>query len=113
MTRIRTKSQLIALLEEYASRRAIQRAIFEGKIELLGWFTPAPGSFKPGWALEVTSKHGLKWNVVISIGITGILHSYVIDKIDWEHYTGGVIPLFAGDNPGKYSKLRCEAHANE
>ena len=107
---------MIAWLEGHASRKAIQRAIFEGKIELLGWFTPVPGSFKPGWVIKITSKYHLKWIVAVSVGITGKLNAYVIDKIEWENYNPECWQnsdpdcrgLFAGDNPKKYKGLRDE-----
>ena len=114
MTRIRTKSDLIAWLEEYGPNKAVQGALFEGRVELLGWFTPVPGSFKPGWVLEITSKYGLKWIIVVSVGITSKLNAYVIDKIEWENYNPECWQnsdpdcgrLFAGDNPKKYKGLR-------
>jgi len=107
MTRIKTKNDLINWLGKYSSRRAIQGALLEGKIELLGWFTPAPGSSNPGWIVVVTSKHGLVWNVVVSPRlVTGKLNSYVVDEIDWKNYKGGNTPLFAGDNPERYKELK-------
>ena len=116
MTRIRTKSDLIAWLEEYAPCRALQKALREAKIELLGWFTLVPGSFKPGWVLEITSKYHLKWIIAVSVGITSKLNAYVIDKIEWENYNPECWQnsdpdcrgLFAGDNPKKYKGLRDE-----
>ncbi len=109
MKRIRNKNDLLAWLEQNAPRKAIANAMIDGNIELLGFFNLTPGSTNHGWIIRVTSKRKLTWNVAIVVNIyTHNYFTYTIKEVHWENYIGGDIPLFAGDNPEIYKRLKNE-----
>ncbi|KKK58570.1 hypothetical protein LCGC14_3043070, partial [marine sediment metagenome] len=57
-------------LEDNVPRKAIEYAMVDGKIELLGAFSNISDGSNPGWIVKVTSKRGLSWNIVILVNNT-------------------------------------------
>ncbi len=107
MKQIRNKNDLLAWVEIHTSRKAIANAMIEGKVELFGFFNPAPRSSQSGWIIQITSKYGKIWNVAVTFGKCGLqYYTYTIVEIPWKNYVGGNTPLFAGDNPAEYKELR-------
>lgn len=114
MQYIRTRNDLIKWLEENAPRKAIGFAMTDGEIELLGVFSPVPGNCGIGWIVKVTSKHGLSWNVVITINkYIHKYYAYTIKTILWKDYSGGGVPIFAGDDPDVYKELKKKSEVKD
>lgn len=122
MERLRTRNEIMEWLEEYAPYPCIRRAVVEGTTELLGVFRNIQPSGTMGWIVEVTSKHNRTWHVAIQPNdFKHSFYCHVISELSWEKwmgdisngdlYEGGVeisIPLYVGDNPSKYNKLKCK-----
>ena len=90
-------------------RKAIEYAMVDGKIELLGAFSCITVGSYPGWIIKVTSKRGLSWNIVIIASALKHTHfAYTIKEVPWKYYMGGNRPLFAGDHPEVYRELKNE-----
>ena len=111
MKQIRNKNDLLAWLEKNAPRKAIANAMLEGKVELFGFFNPVPKNhgMGMGWIIKITSKRGMFWNIAVSISKFKPKYcAYTIEAVLWKNYAGGNTPLFAGDNPEVYRKLKNE-----
>ncbi len=94
-------------LENNAPRKAIEYAMVDGTIELLGAFSCIADGSNPGWIVKVISKRGLSWNIVITVNT--FRHKYfvyTVKKIPWKYYMGGNRPLYAGDKPEVYKELK-------
>jgi len=104
--------QLIKWLEENAPTASIRRAVGEGSIEFLGWFSTIPGSKYPGWIVRVESSiTNLVWQVVVRIKLV-LPHSYyawvLTENILWQYWNpkNSCNPFLQGDNPKIYKQNR-------
>ena len=111
MQRFRDKNDLMLWLENNVPRKAIEYAMVDGKIELLGAFKCVVDSGNPCWIIKVTSKRGLSWNIVITPSIfTHKYYVYTVKKVPWKYWWGDSFnkELFCGDRPEVYKKLRAK-----
>ena len=95
---IRTRDQLLDKLAEWCKRRAIRRALEEGTVEVCGGFNTDP----PCWIVKVTSAHGAVW--AVGVQPNGMVR--ILEFIPWRLWAGGESPLYKGDNPKKYQRLK-------
>lgn len=113
MQRFRTKNDLLKWVEDNAPFGAIKTAMLGGRIELLGAFTCIPGSSNPGWIVRITSKRAqTRWLVAVTVNdLKQKIYAFTLGSMDapWEYYRGGATPLYAGDNPELYERLKNEA----
>lgn len=113
--RITDRTSLIFWLNEFAPRRAIQRSLWEGTVELLGGFTLIPPSVHKGWIVRVESPLGGKWLVAIGPTPRNLrkLRAFEIAEVPWEYYEGEAgndeFRLRDGDHPEVYRERRYEA----
>ena len=109
---LRRRSQLMKWLEQNAPTASIRRAVGEGSVEFLGWFSTLQGSKFPGWIVQVTSTITDKiWDVVIRFRpIAGWgYHAWImIEDIPWQYWNpkDSINPFMQGDNPEKYRENR-------
>lgn len=111
MQHIHNRNQLIEWLEDNSPTRSTQRAVRDGVIELLGLFTPAPGSSNPGFVIYTISpitKKGWYIGVRQREKVPYNYYSWIIEKMSWKNWAGNKYenPLCRGDFPGKYKKLK-------
>lgn len=110
MIHFRSKNDIIDWLEKNCPRRAIVRALREGKVELLGGFNPLSTTLSTaGWIVRVTSRFRAHWNVAIVP-----LHKpeiRILKNVLWENYLGhdAATLITNGDNPDQYRKFKDEA----
>lgn len=108
--RFRTRHDLISYIANNAPRRAIERAIVEGSVRVLGGFHMVPPNTDPGWIASVMSKHKKVWHVVVSVD--EIRHRYrvwIVDEVPWAEWAGEEgrnHPVYDGDDPRKFTLLR-------
>lgn len=104
------RSQLIKWLEENAPTASIRRAVGEGSVEFLGWFSAFQGSEHPGWIIKVVSTiTGKVWNVVVRKSIPRWYYAWImIEDIPWKSWNppDSNVPFMQGDNPEIYRKNR-------
>ena len=101
------RNDLMLWLENNVPRKAIEYAMVDGKIELLGAFSSITANSNSGWIVKVTSKRGLSWNIAIVPSNTKHTYfAYTIKEVPWEYYMGGNRTLFAGDHPEVYKELK-------
>ncbi len=108
---LRRRSQLIQWLTENAPTASIRRAVGEGAVEFLGWFSQIPGSKFPGWIVQayspITDK---RWDIVIRLNYPAIAPGYhvwiLIEDIPWKFWGGDETenPFMQGDNPEQYKR---------
>ena len=87
----------------------IARAMQDGRVELLGVFSPIPPFAHSGWVVKVVSRYGVVWHVVISLDEANKKYfSFLIDNIPWDNYCGeqSSNPLYQGDKPEKYKGFK-------
>ncbi|KKN71268.1 hypothetical protein LCGC14_0423110 [marine sediment metagenome] len=109
---LHTRTQLMNWLEENAPTASIRRAVGQGSVEFLGWFSTLPGSNFSGWVIIVRSTiTTLVWHVVVRLSpLTNV--SYCVWVLDedppWQHYNSGnsANPFMQGDNPEQYRQNR-------
>ena len=111
---LRRRSQLMKWLEENAPTASIRRAVGEGSVEFLGWFSKILGSMHPGWIVKVTSTiTGIIWYVVIrKARLESTHYAWVYEgMIFWRHWNpkGSENPFMQGDNPEIYRQNRKDA----
>jgi hypothetical protein len=86
--------------------RAVQRAINEGTVEVLGGFHAIPPSVRSGWMLKITSKHKRTWAVAVTPNdITHTYQVWIADRVPWEKWAGDLYrnhPVYDGDDPLEY-----------
>jgi len=113
---LRRRKQLLTWLEDNAPTASIRRAVGEGEVEYLGFFSSLIGSRFPGWVTRVVSPiTGVQWYVVVRKDThqqwyrTWIFENHV----PWEFWnpTDSKNPFFYGDNPGVYTEKREDAKA--
>ena len=89
----------------------------EGSVELLGGFTDiGPVPVGPGWIVKVMSDTGKVWLleiVAVSAHRFGIYITECMtsdDSVLWDSWMGEhhTDPLYSGDNPEEYRRLRDE-----
>ena len=107
---IHSRSDLIELVRDSAPTRACERAIGEGRTEVLGGFT-APGGF-PYLLVRVASRFGKAW--VLGLEISEAEHRmtpFTTNGIDWAVWDGriGGRSLKDGDDPNRYARYRAHA----
>lgn len=100
---LRTRTDLLALIRRHAPSRACARSIGDGRVIVLGGFTP-PGGF-PRWIVHVQSPHGRDWYAHVICDESRYQYrvqwSYE-DDVPWAHWDGqsdGRHPLRDGDTP--------------
>ena len=116
---LRRRSQLMKWLEENAPTASIRRAVGEGSVEFLGWFSTLQGSTCPGWIVQVTSTiTGIIWNTVIrKTFLRSSYLSYFVWVLDgdppWAFWnpSNSENPFMQGDNPEIYRQNRKDAAA--
>lgn len=110
---LRRRSQLLEWLEKNAPTASIRRAVGEGAVEFLGWFSQIPGSKFPGWIVQayspITDK---RWDVVVRLNrpfLTPGYHVWIlVEEIPWQFWNpdDSINPFFCGDNIEQYKLNR-------
>lgn len=109
MVHFQTRDHIIAWLERHCPRKAIVRAIDEGKIELLGGFSQIPPSNHHGWIVRVTSIHKRVWLVAIIPNKRQTDYEIRIPKeVPWKYWCGDFFThkIFQGDKPWLYQAIK-------
>lgn len=97
----RTREQLVEFVERYGTSLGIPSdAIDEGEYELLGGFSNLPASNHSGYILRI--KHKRTW--LIGIRPTGKMN--LIKDVPWRLWQGGNNPLYCGDRPQIYQRIK-------
>jgi hypothetical protein len=94
----RTKHHLLAWLYENLRYHAVRRAMDEGKIKNLGWFSEVSGSRYPGWIVQIESRSGRMYYVAV-ISDNDLLENRAYDLFSLAgcKYQGGESELYKGD----------------
>ena len=110
---LRTRTQLMKWLEENAPTASIRRAVGEGSVEFLGWFSTLQGSIDPGWIIRIGSSiTEIVWYIVVKRcrpGYSRQYHAWVLDgDPPWAFWNppDSENPFMQGDNPEKYRQNR-------
>lgn len=109
---MQTRTQLIELIGRATISAACRRACLTGKVEVLGGFSSTPPRDLPGWIVDIVTKHGRDYRVVV--GVDEVNHQYRVDEVTddppWEHWVGRYDPagwaIMAGDNPLAYAERK-------
>lgn len=108
--RFQSRSDLIEYVLAHPPRRAVERAINEGTVMVLGGFGTIPPGTGPGWLLKITSKHRRSWIVVVAVNeITHRYSVYELDSVPWEEWNGLLDrnhPVYDGDEPIAFHRER-------
>jgi len=106
------KQHLFQWLTDNLSDRVLQNLLQGGgQAELLGGFSPLPGSTKPGWIVALTSyRTGKVYYVCVGVSEAGKAHWWRAKGVQWENWDGGgaIKTLYRGDDPEKYKRLKYE-----
>lgn len=110
---LHSRSDLVAIIRDIAPTRACQRAVDEGRTEVLGGFTP-PGGL-PYYLVHVTAQFGSEW--LLSIEIDEDRREFRprrLDSVAWECWDGRSEgrSLKDGDHPRRYADRRRQALEN-
>lgn len=112
MHRILTRTDLLEFIRDHAPSSAVRRAVDEGSNESLGAFAALPPHTSPGFIVTITSKHGKTWPVCVLVNEHQHRHEvYILDAIPWSLWDGGVLPLYCGDDPYHYRRMRDRARS--
>ena len=117
------RKHLIQWLMENCTRKVVVRAMDEGSVENLGRFRDVgPTPVQSGWIIKVTSDRGKVWALeIIPRPASKRWHGYSIyitdfrvcdnTPISWKNWVGDTYtdPLYCGDNPQEYARLKQEA----
>lgn len=107
---IHSRDDLIAVVRDHAPTRACERAIGEGRTEVLGGFTPVEGF--PFLLLRVTSRFGKAWLLGLqfkeSHNTMKPIWPETVPWADWDGRVGGR-SLKDGDDPKRYARYRARA----
>ena len=104
------RKDLIRWLAKNCTRKAVVRAMDEGSVELLGVFARLSPKSESGWLVQVTSNTGKIWNVEVIPRHKRVAIFMSDLKPPWERWIGSDSnPLYSGDNPEEYARLRDEA----
>lgn len=120
MTHFTERKHLIKWIMENCTRRSVVRAMDEGAVEHLGAFKdigPSPVSL--GWIVRVKSYTGKTWLLEIVPTNAHRFGIYITechtpdDSPLWDHWVGDhhSDPLYSGDYPIEYARLRNERRA--
>lgn len=110
---------LVEWIAHHSPSLAIERAIYDSNVEILGWFESIPGSIYPGWIVRITSSlTNLSWNVVvrrIPFNRTKQYRAWITAKIDWSSWNtcNSQNPLIRGDRYEIYKRLRHDAKVGD
>jgi hypothetical protein len=104
-------------LEENAPTASIRRAVGEGSVEFLGWFSVLEGSRYPGWIVKITSTiTNIVWYTVIRTTVCDrYYHTWVLfGDPPWQYYDpkNSENPFMQGDNPEIYRQNREDTQAD-
>lgn len=109
MIHILERKHLIRWIINNCTRKIVVRAMEEGSVENLGWFTKLGPDEDPGWTVKVTSERGKVWYVEV-VPRRNRMSVYINEnKPMWGNWDGsGTIDicLINGDRPQEYMKLR-------
>lgn len=113
---LHTRTQLMKWLTKNAPTASIRRAVGEGSVEFLGWFSVLQGSKHPGWVVKVISTiTPTLWHVVIRKRLDQLwYHAWIlIEPVPWEFWNPGNSdnPFIQGDQPDVYRQRRKNAQA--
>lgn len=110
------RTSLILWLGQALTDRSIKRALWEGKVRVLGGFSHIPPGTSPGWIVEVAS--GLTDYVwVLAIICNEHRREFPVSRlkpedIPWKHYSGilnrGGYSVYDGDDPGYCEEMKCQ-----
>jgi len=106
---IRTQEQLIEWLENHITNPIHVWSIENDSYEVLGFFEHNNIKGFAGFKIKLTSKHHVDYYFIITVYNFGRSHSYLlISKPQWRFWNpnDNTNPLFMGDNPEKYRRLR-------
>ena len=118
MTHLRTRNEIMEWLEKHPPNPTVARALQDGETELLGVFRHIPPHGSMGWIVNVTTRHGATWHIAITPDRFGAdFYCHDTSRVCWQHWMGDVEhgelpavtsgrPLYAGDNPEKYRRLK-------
>ena len=106
---IRTREELLVYIAGHISFKHIARAMHEGVVENLGAFS-IKGS--EGWIVRVQTLIG-KQNQYIGVSVSDKRYRMLLTDLGpehggWKYWVGdnSENPLYRGDNPDEYIKLR-------
>lgn len=110
----RTRDDVINWAEKNfpVTHKSIHRAFREGSIEFLGGFSQIGAGHNPGWIIKVTSRfHVIYYIAVLSCSCGMLIRYDTVENIPWEYWDGDRTdnPLYQGDNPEEYRRLKNEA----
>ena len=111
MTHFQSRTHIILWLENNCPRKAITRALYEGTVEFYGGFNPVPPTKHPGWIMRVTSAHGRIYYVAV-ICYDRRYGIRILRDVPWDKWYGTDSrdkfgpPLYRGDHPEEYKKLK-------
>ena len=111
MEHFTNRTELVLWLDEHAPTRAIQRAIWDGSVELLGGFYKIPPSKYPGWIFRLKSKRSTEYLVAIICDTDRRCHRCIeIESVPWREWSGKLDrkSIYEGDNPTLYMELKNE-----
>lgn len=102
------RDELVWFVGRHAPSRSIRRACVEGEVEVLGGFHCLPPTGRPGFVVQVKSRHDTFWN--LSVIANEVRHTWhvrgMVDPIPWKHWCdatmGTCYSLYVGDHPKKY-----------
>lgn len=121
------RKHLINWIMRNCIRKSVVRAMDEGTVEHLGTFTNlGPGMKNPGWIIRAISETGKVW--IVEIVARPFINGYgvyirpnrevPVPWVPWERWAGGAghpdfpgNPLYSGDNPVEYRRLKDERRA--
>ena len=122
MTHFIERKHMLQWLAKNCTRKSVVRAMDEGIVEHLGAFANLGPNKDPGWVVKVMSSRNKVWFVEVVASVHsksfGIFISKGGWKIPWEDWSGGAgyphspdKPLYSGDFPIEYRRLRDERRA--
>jgi hypothetical protein len=109
MVHFQTRGHIVSWLMRHCPRKAIVRAMNDGKVELLGGFNSIPPRSYHGWILRITSVYNRVWILAITPNKKG--DDYAIRElkdVPWASWCGDANGggLYRGDKPWLYQSIK-------
>lgn len=89
MKPVRTKSDLIRELRPFCPTRVCERAMDEGRVTVIGGFTP-PNDFSQ-WVIRIESRYGQIWYLSLCCDTNTNRYKirlYMEDEVPWKYWDG-------------------------
>ena len=111
MIRFANRTELVLWVDSHAPSRTIQRALWDGEVELLGGFDELPPSKYPGWVFRIVSKYHKEYFVAVVCNMKKKSFFCIqLESVPWKLWNGklGRKSIYEGDKPEKYKELKNE-----